>query len=199
MHGVGKAMRSETDNVMLVDGDLSGRRNMAILFDAVRTLDGHREGSSIGLAEVAGLTIAELAASYDAAFTIDFDQVEALAASVHTSHCTIVDAPIPFAAPVRPFIVRATRFIIVTEPTLLGVASARTMIAELKRFGVPITRIILVTNCRDGNAAASRNEIERALEAKVSAELPPASDRRLRKGRSCAAEMSFRNLRRAGD
>jgi Flp pilus assembly CpaF family ATPase len=88
-----------------------------------------------------------------------------------------VDVPIPFAAPVRPFVVRATRFIIVAEPTLLGIASARTMIAELKKFGVPLTRMVLLTNCRDGNAAASRSEIERALEVKVLGELPSLGDR----------------------
>jgi Flp pilus assembly CpaF family ATPase/MinD-like ATPase involved in chromosome partitioning or flagellar assembly len=168
-------------SVAVVDGDLSGRRNMAILFDAVRALDTTREATPIGVTQVAGVTLAELAPTYDSAFTINFEDVEHLAVTFKDRDCVLVDVPIPFAAPVRPFIVRATRFIVVAEPTLLGVASARTMIAELKRFGVPLTRIVLLTNCRDGNAAVSRSQIERALEIKVLGELPPLNDRNFSK------------------
>jgi len=171
-----RAMRSNRP-VVVVDGDLSGRRNMAILFDAVRTLDTSRESAAVGVTSVAGVTLVELAPAYDAAFTISFDTVEQLAGSFSDNACILADVPIPFAAPVRPFIVRATRFVIVAEPNLLGIASARTMIAELKRFGVPLTRIVLMTNCRDGNAVANRVEIERALEIKVLAELPNQNDR----------------------
>ncbi|HEY9180220.1 MAG TPA: ATPase, T2SS/T4P/T4SS family, partial [Candidatus Baltobacteraceae bacterium] len=171
-----KALRGDR-SVAFVDGDLSGRRNAAILFDAVRTIDTVRETGPIGVAEVAGLTIAELAPAYDSAFTINFDDVEQLAASFSELDYVLTDVPIPFAAPVRPFVVRATRFIIVCEPTLLGIASARTTIAELKRFGVPLTRMVLATNCRDGSPTASRAEIERALEIKVMGELPPLHDR----------------------
>ena len=171
-----KALRGDR-SVAVVDGDLSGRRNMAILFDAVRTLDTSRESGPIGVTPIAGLTLAELAPAYDSAFTISFDDAEQLAASFSETDYVLADVPIPFAAPVRPFVVRATRFVIVAEPTLLGIASARTMIAELKRFGVPITRMVLLTNCRDGNPTASRAEIERALEVKVLGELPPLHDR----------------------
>ena len=171
-----KSLRSSA-SVAAVDGDLSGRRNLAILFDSVRTLDVSRESNPIGVAQVAGLTLGELAPAYDSAFTMSLEDVEDLAASLSERDYVLADVPIPFAAPVRPFVVRATRFVIVAEPTLLGVASARTMIAELKRFGVPLTRIVLVTNCRDGNAAATRSEIERALEIKVMGELPQQSDR----------------------
>ncbi|HET9097161.1 MAG TPA: ATPase, T2SS/T4P/T4SS family [Candidatus Baltobacteraceae bacterium] len=171
-----KSLRSDK-SVALVDGDLSGRRNMAILFDAVRTIDMARDAGPIGVTQVGDLTLAELAPAYDSAFTINFDDVEQLAASYGERDFVIADVPIPFAAPVRPFVVRATRFIIVAEPTLLGVASARTMIAELKRFGVPLTRIIMITNCRDNNPTASRSEIERALEIKVMGELPAQNDR----------------------
>jgi pilus assembly protein CpaF len=187
-----KALRSSA-SVAVVDGDLSGRRNLAILFDAVRTIDVSRESGPIGVTQTAGVTLAELAPAYDSAFTINFDDVEHLAASFSEVDYVIADVPIPFAAPVRPFVVRATRFVIVAEPTLLGVASARTMIAELKKFGVPMTRIVLVTNCRDGNPAASRNEIERALEAKVMGELPPQSDRSY--GKALAAlEKTLRSI-----
>ena len=187
-----KLLRADR-SVAVVDGDLSGRRNMAILFDAVRTIDSARDVSPIGIAPIAGLTLAELAPAYDSAFTINFDDVEQLAASFADTDYVIADVPIPFAAPVRPFVVRATRFIIVCEPTLLGVASARTMIAELKRFGVPLTRIVLVTNRRDGNPAVSRTEIERALEVKVMGELPTMNDRGY--GRALAAlEKTLRSI-----
>jgi pilus assembly protein CpaF len=171
-----KIMRSDR-SVVVVDGDLSGRRNMAILFDALRTLDESREAAALAMAPVAGVTLVELSPTYDAAFTINFDHVESLAASFGEAGCVLADLPIPFAGPVRPFVVRATRIIVVAEPNLLGIASARTMIAELKRFGVPLTRIVLLTNCRDGNPAVSRAEIERALETKIIAELPSQADR----------------------
>jgi Flp pilus assembly CpaF family ATPase/MinD-like ATPase involved in chromosome partitioning or flagellar assembly len=165
-------------SVALVDGDLSGRRSAAILFDSVRDLDISREGSPIALVRTDGITLAELAPTYDSAFTIKFDDVEQLATSlVNTMECIIADIPIPFAAPVRPFVVRATRFIVVAEPTLLGLASARTMIGELKKFGVPQTRIVLLTNCRDGNPVEERAQIERALDVKIIGELPSTRDR----------------------
>lgn len=165
-------------SVALVDGDLSGRRSAAILFDSVRELDLAREDSSIALTRADGVTLAELAPTYDSAFTIKFDDVEQLATSlVETSDYVLADIPIPFAAPVRPFVVRATRFIIAAEPTLLGLASARTMIGELKKFGVPSSRIVLLTNCRDGKPVEERAAIERALEVKVMGELPPTRDR----------------------
>jgi Flp pilus assembly CpaF family ATPase/MinD-like ATPase involved in chromosome partitioning or flagellar assembly len=187
-----KALRADR-SVAAVDGDLSGRRNLAILFDAVRTIDVARDSGPIGVTQTAGITLAELAPAYDSAFTINFDDVEHLAASFSDIDYVLADVPIPFAAPVRPFVVRATRFIVVTEPTLLGVASARTMIAELKKFGVPLTRIVLVTNCRDGHPAASRNEIERALEIKVMGELPPQTDRAY--GKALAAlERTLRSI-----
>ena len=172
-----KCMRGKSP-VAVVDGDLSGRRNMAILFDAVRALDATHDASSVGVTQpAAGITLAELAPTYDSAFTINFDDVEHLAASLSKTGCVLADVPIPFAAPVRPFVVRATRFVVVAEPTLLGIASARTMISELKRFGVPLTRIVMISNCRDGNPAATRSEIERGLEVKLLGELPQTSDR----------------------
>ena len=38
----------------------------------------------------------------------------------------------------RPFVTRATRFVIVLEPNLLGTAAARTLIGDLQKFGVPL-------------------------------------------------------------
>ncbi|HET9394339.1 MAG TPA: ATPase, T2SS/T4P/T4SS family [Candidatus Rubrimentiphilum sp.] len=164
--------------VAVVDGDLSGRRSAAILFDAVRELDATGEATKIATVETGGITLAELAPSYDSAFTINFDDVEHIATLLADENdCVLVDVPIPFAAPVRPFIVRSTRFVVVAEPTILGLTAARTMISELKKFGVPAERIVLLTNCRDGNPASERSDIEHALETKVVGELPGKNDR----------------------
>ncbi|MFN2448182.1 MAG: ATPase, T2SS/T4P/T4SS family [Candidatus Baltobacteraceae bacterium] len=173
-----KSMR-HGKKVLAVDGDLSGRRNLAILLDAVRALDGKREGNRrIGMIDVNGLTVVEMAPSFDSVFTINKDEVESLAASFwNDAGCGLLDIPIPFAAPVRAFVVRTTRFVIVAEPTLLGIASAGTMLAELKNFGIPLTRIVLLSNARDAQITVTRSEIERVLGIKVIAELPPMTDR----------------------
>jgi hypothetical protein len=62
--------------------------------------------------------------------------------------------------------------------------------------------MVLLTNCRDGNPTATRTEIERALEIKVIAEVPPSSDRSYAKAllsleraiRSIAAEPEIEAL-----
>ena len=171
-----KLLRQDLSTVF-VDGDLSGRRSAAILFDAIRGLDAVRDAGRIGVTRVGTLSLAELAPAYDSAFTLGLQTVEELAASFGSADCVIADVPIPFAAPVRPLVVRATRFIMVAEPTLLGLTAARTLLAELRKFGVPLTRIVLLLNSRDGNASASRSEIERMLEIKVVGEIPPMTDR----------------------
>ena len=165
--------------VLALDGDLSGRRNLAIVLDAVRALDAKREGNKrTGVVDVNGLSVVEMAPSFDSVFTINKDEVESLASSYwEETNVGLLDIPIPFAAPVRAFVVRTTRFIVVAEPTLLGIASAGTMIGELKNFGIPLTRIVLLTNARDGQIAVTKAEIERVLGVKVIAELPPMTDR----------------------
>ncbi|HVA27908.1 MAG TPA: ATPase, T2SS/T4P/T4SS family [Candidatus Baltobacteraceae bacterium] len=190
-------------DVAVVDGDLSGRRNAAVLLDGVRTLDAARQGSAISTARISGVTLAEIAPSLESAFTVSLDDAERVAAMLEAS-CSIVlaDLPTPFAAPVRPFAVRATRFVIVLEPTLLGVTSARTMLDELRRFGVPATRTVLVINARGASGALARSDVERALEAHALAEIPPSSDRSFAKAitsldralRAIAAEPRLESL-----
>src|SRR5262249_38405008 len=114
---------------------------------------------------------------YDAAFTINRDAVEGLAASLRGFDGVIVDAPQPFAAAVRPFIVRASRFFIVLEPSLLGVAAAQTLLGDLQRFGIPDSRIELLTNTRNNTTVIPRSEIESVLGTRLVAEIPPTSDR----------------------
>lgn len=171
-----RAMRDK-HSVALVDADLSGNRSVAVLCEAVRSLDAGRDGNTIASVRTDGITIFELADRYDAAFTLDEASVESCVGEVGGFDAIIVDAPRPFAVTVRPFITRAQRFFIVLEPTLLGVAGAQSMMADLKRFGVPPGRIDLITNTRTEPAQVQRNEIERALEGKVAAEIPLATSR----------------------
>jgi pilus assembly protein CpaF len=173
-----KAMRDDT-NVVLVDADLSGRRSDAILLDGVRYLDTDRaqHGKHIAQARIQGITVCEMVDSYESAFTTDVPVVEGFAASLTSPGVVLVDIPLPFSATVRPFIVRATRFVVVTEPTLLGVTAARTMANQLRRFGVPPARIAIVLVARSGNGTATRVEIERSVGAPVLAEIPNLNDR----------------------
>ena len=67
--------------LVLIDGDLSGRRNLAILLDGLRALDAARTGTSLSVARINGMSVVEMAPRYEAAFTLKFDEVEELAAS----------------------------------------------------------------------------------------------------------------------
>jgi len=173
-----KAMREET-NVVLVDADFSGRRSTAILLDGVRYLDAARSqsGQHIAQARMSGITLAEMAESYEASFTTNLNDVETFAASLNAPGIVLVDVPLPFSGTVRPFIVRATRFIVVTEPTLLGVTAARTMVQQLQRFGIPPQRIALVLASRSNNVTATKSEIERNVGVPVLADLPSLNDK----------------------
>ncbi len=173
-----KAMRDET-NVVLVDADFSGRRSAAILLDGVRYLDAARSqtGQHIAQARVSGITLAEMADTYEASFTTNLNDVETFASSLNAPGIVMVDVPLPFSATVRPFIVRATRFIVVTEPTLLGVTAARTMVQQLQRFGIPPQRIALVLASRSNNVTATKSEIERSIGVPVLADLPSLGDK----------------------
>jgi pilus assembly protein CpaF len=165
-------------NVAVVDADLTGHRSVGLLFEALRVLDAGRGAASpISRARPDGVTLVELADRYEAAFALDADTVETLAADLRGFDAVLVDAPAPFSAAVRPFVARAQRILIVLEPTLLGVAGAQTMYADLQRFGVPPNRIALVTNARSESDGVTRGEIERALGAKVVAEIPPLTNR----------------------
>jgi pilus assembly protein CpaF len=171
-----RAMRDK-HSVALIDADLTGSRSIAVLCEAVRLLDGARIGDAVASVRTDNLTLFELADRYDTAYTLEEEKVEGLIADLGAFDEIVVDAPQPFAAATRPFMGRARRFFIVLEPTLLGVAGAQSMLADLKRFGVPSNRIDLVTNSRVEQPAVQRAEIERALEAKLVAEIPPAGSR----------------------
>jgi pilus assembly protein CpaF len=176
-----RSMR-EKRSVALVDADLTGQRSLALLFEAIGELDAKRVSSSISKTGADGIALFELTDRYDSIFTLALDTVEECAADMLRYDCVIVDAPHPFAAAVRPFVMRATRFIIVLEPTLLGVAGAQAMLANLQRFGVPPGRMALVSNARSESDVVPRSGIERALGMKVAAELPLMSSRSYAKG-----------------
>ncbi|HEY1881544.1 MAG TPA: ATPase, T2SS/T4P/T4SS family, partial [Candidatus Cybelea sp.] len=103
--------------------------------------------------------------------------VEGILGTLAGLDAIIVDAPQPFAAAVRPFMLRARRVFVVLEPTLLGVAAAQALLADLQRFGVPANRIDLITNTRSENGAVARSEVERALGSKLVAEVPLSTNR----------------------
>ncbi len=183
-------------NVAVVDADLTGRRHVAILFEAIRSLDAGRVGSPISRVRVGGISVVELADRYDAAYTLDPEAVESCAADMGGFSAVIVDAPQPFAAAVRPFLVRATRIFLVVEPSLLGVAGAQATYADLQRFGIPANRIAPISNARSDSEQVSRGQIERALDAKIVADIPPSSHRTYAKN-IAGLQQYFESLPRA--
>ena len=164
--------------IALVDADLSGRRTLSVLMDAVRQFDQNRTLGVYSLIASNGITAVELTDSLDNAFALRSDEIDSLVDKLAQQHETIiVDAPAPFAGPVRPFMVRASRYVIVLEPNLLGTSAARTLIGDLAKFGVPLSRIWIVTNLRGGRAEISARELEKALGGTVIAEVPGKGDR----------------------
>jgi septum site-determining protein MinD len=173
----------ETKACGLVDADFSGRRCVAVLTDSVRNFDSGRIGGNLASAtilnDVAGI---EFTASIDGAFTLMPDHVAGILNDVRdTTEFVLVDSPQPYAAAVRPFVVHAAHFLVVVEPTLLGVTSARAVQTELARFGIPASRVYLVLNQRDARAAVRPDEVERALGSRLLGNIPPIGDRRYQK------------------
>jgi len=168
---------SDGKNVALVDADLTGRRDMAVLFEAVRDLDAARVTPPIARISSSGISLVELADRYDAAFMLDPQTVEALLAEMTGFGAILVDAPEPFAAPVRTFVTNARRIALIVEPSLLGVTGGQAVYADLLRFGVPANRIAVISNARSESEPVPRGEIERALGCKLVAEIPPLANR----------------------
>ena len=180
---------SSTTSTLLVDGDLSGRRASAVLFNALGKIDERRANDQFAVAEVApNLALFEMAANIHDGFTIKPERVDDLLKHVAgTIEMIVVDAPQPFAAAVRPFAVRAANFVMLVEPSVLGVTGARVMQHELSRFGVPQSHLKAVIANR-GRSGAERQEVERALGLPVLAELPAFDDRKFGKSIDALAE-----------
>jgi pilus assembly protein CpaF len=173
-----RALKRAGSLVALVDADLSGRRTLSVLLDAVRQFDANRTLGVYSLIATGGITAVELTDSLDNAFALRPDEVDSLVDKLTQQHdLVLVDAPAPFGAAVRPFIARASRYVIVLEPNLLGTAAARTLIGDLGKFGVPLGRIWIATNLRGGRAEINARELEKALGGTVIAEIPSKGDR----------------------
>jgi pilus assembly protein CpaF len=167
---------------VIVDADLSGKRNLAVWYDLSVDLDVGRVVGSPSVAKTkTGPFVMELARTYEDGFTQTAESVVRSIERLPEHALIVVDAPQPFAATVRPFIARATRVIIIAEPTLLGVGAARSMLSAMDRFGIPESRIVFVLDDVRGNGDLRRSDIERALRISVSAELPNDRDRRFGK------------------
>jgi len=174
---VARAMR-RAKKVAIVDGDLSGRRNVAVLLDAVRAFDSERSTGAYSVIQQDGLTAVELTDSLDNSFMLHPEDVEGVADALDAQNdVVLLDAPTPFSGALRPLIARVSRFVLVFEPNLLGSAAARSLIGDLAKFGIPMARVSLVTNLRAGRAEITARELEKALGSQVVAEVPARSDR----------------------
>ncbi len=171
---------AQTRSTLLVDGDLAGRRSVAILFNSIARLDERRISEEFALVDLAPqLSLFELAGSIHGGFTVKSDDVEGLYKRVAPHvEMVIVDASQPFAAAVRPFAVRSSNFIVVVEPSMLGVTGARVMQHELSKFGVPPSRLNAVVLVREPRPKLATAEIERALGMPILGEIPVLDDKR---------------------
>jgi pilus assembly protein CpaF len=167
--------------VTIVDADLTGRRNLAVMLDAVRTFDENRTADGISIAVCEGFRAVELVHGLVSSFSLRAKAVEPLSDALASSETIIVDVPQPFAGAVKPLVSRTSRFLLVMEPTLLGVTSARTFITDAFS-NVDRARIAAVVNHREARVAElGRGEIERLLGVAVAAEIPHRSDRHFAK------------------
>jgi pilus assembly protein CpaF len=199
-----RALKRAGGTVALVDADLSGRRTMSVLLDSVRQFDANRTLGVYSVVPVNGITAVELTDSLDNAFALRPEEIDALVDKLVQQHeLVVVDAPAPFATALRPFVARASRFVVVLEPNLLGTSAARTLIGDLAKFGIPLNRVWIVTNLRGGRAEIAARELERALGGSVIAEIPTKGDRNYPKAietmakrlASAPAEASLTTLR----
>jgi pilus assembly protein CpaF len=165
--------------VAIVDGDLVGRRATAVLLDKVRALDAARTTPNMAFIDEGRTTIVEITATLHGGFTIKPADVQAVADDLMTrKSIIIVDAPQPFAAAVRPFVMQGGRFIMVVEPSILGITSARVTQLEFQRFGIPPDRLDIVCVTRDPRNALPRSRVESALGRRVAVEIPPLGDKK---------------------
>ena len=164
---------------MIVDADLSGKRCLAVWYDMSDELDFARVIGSASVAQARdGPLVMELARTYEDGLIESSASIVRALGGLSDDAVVVVDAPQPFAATVRPLIARATKIVVVVEPTVMGVGIARGFLAAMDRAGIPAARIVLVQSDLTGKAAVARTEIERALRMPVSAELPNQRDRR---------------------
>ncbi|HEV3141949.1 MAG TPA: ATPase, T2SS/T4P/T4SS family [Vicinamibacterales bacterium] len=173
------ALLAKKIDVALVDGDLVGRRSTAVLLDKIRALDAARSTPNLAVVEDGRTTLVEITATLHGGFTIKPADVQLIADDlVARKGVIVVDAPQPFAAAVRPFLTLGNRFIMIVEPSILGITSARVTQMEFGRFGIPPDRLDVVCVTRDPRNALPRNRVESALGCRIAVDIPPLGDRR---------------------
>jgi pilus assembly protein CpaF len=172
----------------VIDANLSGRRSIAVLLDAVRTFDGLRMEGALPIALVGGLRVVELVDKLALSFSLRAEQVEQILAELSGAETIVVDTSQAFAGALQPLMSRTAKFIVVVEPNMLGVTGARALIADHLR-SVPPHRVGVVINVRDPRAVeVTRRDVERLLELQVLAEIPARSDRNYLKAVSALAK-----------
>ncbi|MHB8147848.1 MAG: ATPase, T2SS/T4P/T4SS family [Vulcanimicrobiaceae bacterium] len=165
-----------------IDADFAGRRSLAVLAKCTDDLDLARGESPVSMVKVEGVMAVELSESFDAALAVNAEVSEALAMTLDAGYSMVyADATQPFAYATRPFMMRATRYLLVTPPTLLGITGARAMLNSMIRFNFPKERIVAVLAWHAGRLDVSPAEIERNLGIPVIGQIPPFSDRAYRK------------------
>lgn len=164
---------------VIVDADLAGKRSLAVWYDLSDVLDSARVIGSVTVAPAeSGTLVMELARTYEDGLIQNAAIVTRAIESLSEHALVVVDAPQPFAATIRPFIARATKIIVITEPSIMGIAGAKALLAALERSGVQQSRIALTVSDLKGKGGIPRAQIERELQMSVSAELPNEKDRR---------------------
>ena len=150
---------------------------MAVLLDAVRSFDNARSAAIYSVIQTSGITAVELTDSLDNSYLLRYEAIDKLVDSLVQHDVVVVDLPTPFNGAARPLVARSSLFAVVLEPNLLGTAAARSLIAELTKFGVPHSRIAVITNLRGGRQEITKSDLERALGAPVLTEIPTKGDR----------------------
>ena len=165
-----------------IDADFAGRRSLAVLAKCTDELDLARGEHPVSMLKVDGVMTIEMSESFDAALAVNAEVSEALAKTLDGGYAMVfVDATQPFAAATRPLMMRATRYLLVTPPTLLGITGARAMLNSMIRFNFPKDRIFAVLEWHSGRLDVTPAEIERNLGIPVLAQIPPATERTYRK------------------
>jgi MinD-like ATPase involved in chromosome partitioning or flagellar assembly len=164
---------------MIIDADLAGKRNLAVWYNLTEDLDLSRTVGAAAVAKVKdGFLVMELARTYEDGLIQTSSSLLHTLGSLSDHALVVVDAPQPFAATVRPFIARADKIIVVSEPSRLGVGAARSLLDAMARAGIASSRIAFLLSDARGVGTIPRPDVERALEIPVSAELPHEQDRR---------------------
>ena len=158
------------------------------MLDDVRRFDENRDPDGVSMLECDGFAAAELVNGLVSSFSLRAVAVEQLNDALAARETIVVDVPQPFAGAVQPLVARSSRFLIVMEPTVLGVASARAFITDAFS-NVERTRIAAVINHRETRARElGRGEIEGLLGVAVAAEIPNRSDRNFAKAIAALAD-----------